>query len=281
MKKFLLCLAIMMIFANSELYSGEIKVLTIGNSFADSVFTYLPQIAASVPGCNLKLDRANIGGCSFQRHWQEHLKSEANSSYKPYYNKFTLKEKLLSEKWDIITIQQVSYASWQKKTFQPYADNLIKLIRECVPSAEIVIQQTWSYHKDSPNISSGQNGYWGFDQQGMFQRLDQCYRELAQNHKLRIIPSGLAVEFCRQALPAGAEDPVGGLTYWITQNDKRVKVTDYIHLNHRGEYLQACVWFAFLFSKNCSEIAFIPENITPGEALLLQKCAQKAIDNNR
>ena len=38
----------------------EIKVLTIGNSFADSVFEYLPKIVQSVPDCKIVMGRANI-----------------------------------------------------------------------------------------------------------------------------------------------------------------------------------------------------------------------------
>ena len=62
----------------------ELKVLTIGNSFADSVFEFLPKIVQSVPDCQLVLERANIGGCTLERHWREVEKSEKDPNYKPY-----------------------------------------------------------------------------------------------------------------------------------------------------------------------------------------------------
>ena len=65
----------------------EIKILTIGNSFANSVFVYLPELAATFPDCKLHLEAANIGGCSLERHWNEHLKSEKNPKHKPYDKK--------------------------------------------------------------------------------------------------------------------------------------------------------------------------------------------------
>ena len=71
--------AVMMISAACSLFAAagnepvkvkELKVLTIGNSFADSVFVYLPEVAKSFPDCKLVLDRANLGGCSLLRHWR-------------------------------------------------------------------------------------------------------------------------------------------------------------------------------------------------------------------
>lgn len=62
----------------------ELKVLTIGNSFADSAFHYLPSVVKSVPGCKIEMDRANIGGCTLERHWNEHQKAEKDPNYKPY-----------------------------------------------------------------------------------------------------------------------------------------------------------------------------------------------------
>jgi len=39
----------------------EVKLLTIGNSFADSAFKFLPKVAESA-GDKVIMDRANIGG---------------------------------------------------------------------------------------------------------------------------------------------------------------------------------------------------------------------------
>ena len=143
-----------------------LKVLTIGNSFADSIFIFLPKIAEAA-GYNLLLEKANIGGCSLKRHYEEYLKSRADETYKPYYGKFNLKEKLSSEKWDIITIQQASYDSWKSDSYEPYVQNIVKVIRQYAPQAEIIIQQTWSYRADSPKLKE-----WGISQKEMFEKLN-------------------------------------------------------------------------------------------------------------
>ena len=58
---------------------------------------------------------------------------------------------------------------------------------------------------------------------------------------------------------------------WVRRNDPA-------HLNRRGEYLQACLWYAFFFDKPTSEIKFVPEGITPEDAAFLRDVAQKALD---
>ena len=64
----------------------EVKLLTIGNSFADSAFKFLPKVAESA-GDKVIMDRANIGGCPLDKHWKLVEKSEQDPAVKPYYRK--------------------------------------------------------------------------------------------------------------------------------------------------------------------------------------------------
>ena len=302
MKKLLLLLALVL-FTAGIASAKELKVLTIGNSFANSVFVYLPELAATFPDCKLHLEAANIGGCSLERHWNEHLKSEKNPKHKPYDKKYTLREKLTMQKWDIVTIQQVSGQSWKFESFQPYAENIIKLVRELAPQAEIVIQQTWAYRGDAPQFRPGSS--WGFGQKEMYEKLEQAYRKLAEQYKLRVIPTGLATQIHREkspvkfkvyapelltqlkrpALPDQTGDIVGAMRWWPKDktNPKGewfIRV-DFKHFNTQGQYMQACLWFAFLFDKKCSEIKYMPAKakFTAADAELLKSCAQAALDS--
>ncbi len=250
----------------------KLKVLTIGNSYADSVFLFLPKIAAAA-GCDLLLERANIGGCSLKRHWEEHLKSCGDSTYKPYYGKFSLKDKLSSCDWDIVTIQQASYESWKIDSYEPYAGNIIKTIKRYAPKSEIIIQQTWSYNANDPRLIKKSKESWGFDQKGMFEKLDCAYRTLAEKYQFRVIPTGLALQYSRN-IPGN-----GDLAGFTISKENGEKVTDFIHLNNRGEYMQSCLWFAFLFNRKVADIKFIPDEISESDALILQQCAQSALDN--
>ena len=249
----------------------QLKVLTIGNSYAESVFSYLPKIAAAA-GYDLLLERANLGGCSLKRHWEEHLKSNENKTYKPYYGKFSLKEKLSSCEWDIITIQQASYESWKEDSYEPYAGNIIKTIKRYAPKAEIIIQQTWSYNANNPQLIKKNKESWGFGQKEMFEKLERAYRTLAERYQLRVIPTGLAVQYSRN-IP-GNDDLVG----FTVIKDNGEKVEDFIHLNKRGEYMQSCLWFAFLFNQKVSAVKFIPDEISESDAAVLQECAGSALE---
>ena len=132
----------------------------IGNSFSVCVGDDLYKIVKATPDCKLVLTSAYIGGCTFQRHWQELEKAEKDANHKPYHiriwdtdKKKTASRKdnvnnLLKEEWDIITIQQGSAQSWDFKFYEPWAGNLIAYIKKHAPKAEIVIQQTWSYRID-------------------------------------------------------------------------------------------------------------------------------------
>ena len=270
----------------------ELKVLTIGNSFSWSVFKTLPAIVKADPECRLLLVAANIGGCTLERHWKEHLKSEKDPSHLPYSKKYTLRQLLTKEKWDIVTIQQASYASWKAPSFHPYAENLMGLVRELAPTAEIVIQQTWSYNAAAPHFAS-----WGIDSATMYRLLTENYRALAEQHKLRVIPAGYAVDLFRRSLgdklvsrepadPSQLQEPAVPRTNDVVGNfrwqedkktGKRLLRQDLIHLNPRGQYLQSLVWYAVLFGRDPEQSAYVPEGISAEEIALFKQYAKKAV----
>lgn len=287
----------------------ELKVLMIGNSFSICVGRNLPQIVNSVPGNKLELTSAYIGGCTFDRHSGNLKKAEEDPNYKPYaisiWNsdpkvkktkgfKGNVNTLLKNNQYDIITIQQGSPKSWDYKFYQPFADELIAYIRKYQPKAEIVIQQTWAYRSDDRRLQPNPKAKWKFDQTGMYERIRDAYRQLAAKYKFRVIPTGDAVQKFRKytpvkfqpasgefefpKLPSCAGDVVGR-AFWKQdpKSEKQVLRYDRIHLNPAGEYMQACLWFAFLYGEKTDKIAFVPNDLKE-QSELLHKCAQEALD---
>ena len=274
----------------------DLKILTIGNSFTDSLAFYFADVVKSA-GCGILFDRANHGGCELRRHWSYIDFEERDSTARMYQEpRVKLRDILMREPWDIVTIQQASHESWNPETYQPYASNIHAHVKKYAPQAEVVIQQTWSYRADDPRLMPG--GAWGFDQDGMYERLTRAYRKLASELNLRIIPTGYAVQLARRNqpfsfrnydpavletlhwpdLPSQAGSIVGQM-WWRKEEDGELKIRrDTIHLNARGQYLQACVWFAFLYGRRTSEITFVPEVIGNSDAEFLRETAQKAVD---
>ena len=307
MKKILLILVMTTVFSLS---AKHLNVLMIGNSFSLCVGSYLPQMVKSVPGESITLTSAYIGGCSLELHWKNIAAAEKNPKLRQYmitvWNSKTGKKTvdykpalvlLKTQKYDIITIQQSSMNSIDYATYQPYAKNLIATIRKYQPQAEIVVQQTWSYRADSGFLEKKK-----MTNDDMYQKLENAYQQLASENGFRIIPTGYAIQISRKNaplkfrkydmnllktlswpdLPPQAGDVVGKL-YWAKNRKTGLMMIsqDPNHLNIRGEYLQAAVWFAFLYEKNTSEIKFVPETIGNDDAEFLKKCAQEAIDQYR
>jgi hypothetical protein len=291
------CLGVSLFAAENQ----PVRLLTIGNSFSASVFRNLQAIAKD-EGCDLLMRGALIGGCSLERHMNEYRKSLADPNYKPYgWNsggkKKNLVELLTEEKWDYVTIQQVSHQSWDPKSYHPHVDQLIDIIKHNAPQAEILIQQTWAYRSDDPRLNG--HGSWKFDQQGMYERLTANYTQLSKDTGFPLIPVGKAVQIARQNQPhhfvASTPEEIESLVYpdlpkaaWCLagnqswRKDKKtgeLKISiDRIHLNRRGEYLQATVWFGFLFKRDPQTIKFEPKELGRSDAVFLRKCAAEALN---
>ncbi len=274
------------------------KILTIGNSFSESIWVYLPQIAATA-GKSLELGRASFGGCELHRHWAYICAEENEQNCNIYAGGGKKLRNILSEiPWDVVTIQQASRESWRQESYEPFAGQIIAYIREHAPQAEIVIQQTWAYRADSPFLLP--DSEWGINQEQMYQALTKNYRDLAERYKLRIIPTGSAVQIARQKeslpfpnydpellqtlrwpdLPPQASDVVGQCRWTKDQSNGELIISrDLTHLNCRGQFLQACVWLIKLFNCKPEEITFKPQELADQDADFLRQIAAEAVRN--
>ncbi len=271
----------------------EVKLLAIGNSFAWSLNTYLPKVANSVDDCKLVFKFAAFGGCELSRHWKYISQEEADPAKKIYFNgKRTLRDILKDTEWDIITIQQASHESWRPETYFPYAQNIVDFIKKYRPGAKIAIQQTWSYRSDCALLKK-----WKFDNSEMFKRAQSAYNTAAQKLGLEQIPTGIAVQLARETLPEKFAAPakgelatyrypdlprqagdIVGKYFWQKNKEGEMQLkTDCIHLNNYGEYLQACVWFAFLFDRPATDITYTPPNMSEARAKKFREIADQAI----
>ena len=272
------------------------NILTIGNSFTDSLALYFPAAVQSAR-CDLHFERANFGGCELARHWSYIEAEERDVRCRIYQGGRKLRSILELRAWDVVTIQQASHDSWRPETFQPWAGNIIAYVKKHAPQAEVVIQQTWAYRADHPQLLPGSE--WGISQDEMYERLTANYTKLARDSKLRIIPSGYAVQLTRRNserkfanydpalidtlawpdLPPQAGDVVGQCSWRKNPDTGELYLNrDLIHLNPRGQYLQACVWFAMLYGKKVSEIRLVPDELANSDVKFLQETAQQAVD---
>ena len=285
---------LVVLFAVAAVFAADLKVLTIGNSFTWSLKTHFPAIAKA-QGDNLTLAFANHGGCTIQRHWKYVEMEEAKPEVKKYKHngkEIKLRDMLAAEKWDIITIQQQSSQSSVKGSFYPELDKLVAYVKKHAPESEIVLQQTWAYSPDHAWLKKVGG------QKGMYNAIYENYKEASEKFGFRVIPTGLAVEIARDTqavkfvpipkseiakLEPGQKvsQPGSLITGWRWSKNRKTGEFSYncdrIHLNNRGQFLQACVWYGKLFKKSPLEIKYVGKGITPEDAEFLKKCADRAL----
>ena len=268
-----------------------IRLLTIGNSFADNATEYLPAIAKADPGVILVLGKANLGGCTLERHATLAAASAADPGKGPYSGKMSLQQMLKKERWDFVTLQQQSQLSTDYTTFQPWLDQLRDLVRAGAPQAEILLHETWAYRPDHPLLPAMK-----MNQTQMYENIRESYaRAAAHLDGARLLPVGTAFQRARDvpgyaeayplprsaiesvkfpALPAQPHSLVVGY-YW--QKDGQKLAQDAKHANLRGRYLGAAVWWEVLTGKDIRKNSFRPDTLDAGDWKFLQDCAHQAV----
>lgn len=171
------------------------KILSIGNSFSDNAQKYLYQVARANGEDRFKTYNLYIGGCSLYQHYVNMLADRR--AYDLQVNGMStgfpiaIKEALLSDRWDVVTIQQVSHQSFDYDTYQPYLSALAEYVRKCAPQAKLCVHQTWAYLEGSERLQKDM----GFEAPtDMFAEVEKCYARAAEEIDADgIIPAGKAM----------------------------------------------------------------------------------------
>lgn len=228
---------------------NTLKVLAIGNSFSEDATRYLHQLA-NAAGIHTKIVNLFIGGCSLERHWKNIETGEAAYAYQlngiRTERKVSIDEILMEEDWDVITTQQASHDSGWMNSYEPFLGLIVTYIREKVPNAKLYLQETWAYE-----INSTHNSYMRYNrnQHEMYEKLHNCYTQMAAKYDLELIPSGSVIQKVR-SLPEFCV-PEGGLSL----------CRDGFHMSFDyGRYLLACIWLKKLTDVSLNGINYVPES---------------------
>lgn len=291
------------------------NVLCIGNSFSSSVLRQLPEMAA-VESRELSIANLSIAGCTLDRHAENLRRAGADPAFKPYRAKCigfhdgefptdefdaNANEMLARPGWDVVVVQQGSSKSWDYASYQPCGHAVVSAIRSFCPAAAVALQQTWAYRADDVCIRAD-GGLWGFGQEKMAELVfDACGRFAEDEEIARIIPTGRAVWLSRKRerhpfrpwprtllaecrwpdLPPQAGDVVGRLSWARSSETGEMEIVpDTIHLNERGQYLQALVWFGVLFDADPAGVSFVSPTVGNSDAAFLRECARDALDGH-
>ena len=166
------------------------KVLSIGNSFSQDAHKWLHK-SAEVNGENIETTNLFIGGCSLETHYKNI--QEDNEAYELRLNggepirKISIAEALKMEKWDVVTVQQVSGLSGIYESYEPYLSALVQLIRETNPEVKIYFHETWAYETDSTHSHFAR---YNKNQKKMFSCIKKASKKAAKSIDATIIPAG-------------------------------------------------------------------------------------------
>ena len=137
------------------------KILSIGNSFSQDAQRYLRGVAEAA-GESCKCMNLFIGGCTLKTHFENFFGERAlynlqlNGEVLNIY--VTVKEALVSDSWDVITLQQQSLSSCDFETMRPYIKALADAVRAICPTAKLYLHQTWADETGAPRaLKAGYN----------------------------------------------------------------------------------------------------------------------------
>lgn len=259
----------------------KVRLFIIGNSFSGNAAYFLPQLAKE-GGYELELGRAELGGCSVERHWKL---AEANE--KAYKGK-SLREMLSDGTWDIVTIQQYSLLSGDPETYRPYAQRLVELIRSLQPNAKIYIHQIWAYRNDAKAFGKIKGEERAQTDAEMHQHVRAAYHLIAKELDLKVIPTGDAFRaMATNKKWAYKKDP--NYNFDAPQSPNLPDQTNSLHVGYRwnnnkltfdanhantaGCYLGSLVWYKTLLGGNVKKVKFKPTEVSDQMAKQFRKVA--------
>lgn len=232
------------------------KLLSIGNSFSEDAHKWLHALAM-INGVDMETVNLYIGGCSLETHWTNVLQNNAHYELQRNGNaadrKISIADAFALERWDVVTLQQVSQLSGMENTFEPFLSNLADVVRTMLPQAKLYFHQTWAYEIDTDHFGFD---YYQKEQRQMYARILRASEYAAKTIGAAQIPVGTVIQTIRDTMPE-FDYSNGGLSL----------CRDGYHLSYDyGRYAAAATWLRTLTGKKIPVGDF--ENFDPS---ILQK----------
>ena len=230
------------------------KILSIGNSFSQDAHRYIHAIAKK-EGVNIKCVNLYIGGCSLRRHYVNMLGDVEGYAFE--FNgettglKVSIKEALMSDEWDYVTLQQNSPDSDDFETYTPYGKELAAYVRKFCPKAKLLIHHTWAYEAGSSRL----NDMMGYETpREMLSAVSKAYNRFAEDINADgIIPAG-------EAMLKAVELGIG-----------KIHRDTFHAAKGTGRYLLGLTWYKYLTGNDISNNTFddLDEPITHEERAIV------------
>lgn len=275
-----------------------VRLLTVGNSFSQNATRQLGNLVTNA-GHVLIHQPIVVGGASLELHWGRAAAFEKDAtSTNGLYGKQSLKQHLVAQPWDFVTIQQASIKSHDAATYRPFAKQLHDYIKQHAPKAEVLMHQTWAYRVDDPRFSvAAPKAGEPATQADMYRMLTSAYTTIAAELGIRRLPVGDAFYLAdtdpkwgyqrdakydfkdktQTALPDQKNSLHVGWRRAKSKDGKESLGMDGHHANAAGEHLGACVWFEVLYGESVVGNGFITPGLDKAHARFLQETAHRSV----
>lgn len=239
-----------------------VKILCIGNSFSQDASRYVWGISRA-DGQEIKIVNLYIGGCDLAKHYRNMMGE--NRAYSFEINgmintrvSVSIKEALLMEDWDYVTLQQQSLQSADYETFQPYLGSLAEYIRTMCPKAKLMMFQTWGYEEGSEKLAS----------------------TVFSTHKEMFLSIKGAYEQAAREISADGIIPGGEAVLMATKHGNLPIYRDSYHMSKSfGRYLLGLLFYGSMIGENIKDNTFcdFDEPISEKEIALAKDVAIKTL----
>ena len=235
------------------------KILAIGNSFSQDTTRYLQSIAKA-DGENMKVVNLYIGGCPLRLHYINALEDRKNYEIQLHGESIgffaSIKEALISDMWDVVTLQQASLQSFNYDTYQPYLSFLADYGRKYCPKTKIYVHQTWAYEDGTERLHN-----MGSEKSAdMFLDIKKAYQQAFKD------------------INADGMISSGALMQELLNNGIEKVHRDGFHASlGLGRYALGLLWYKFLTGKDIADNSFadFDEEITMEQIDIVKKCVNK------
>ena len=203
-KRFSLTLLVAILALTAMAQKDTIRVLSIGNSYARDAFGYVPMLVEELsPTTYVEFGILYIGGCTLQTHWANASAATELTGYEyDFYTtgqqkwvtmrNYSLQRGVRHNKWDLVIMQQQSYASMDYKTHVPYLFNLVDYLRSALPGVRFAWHFTPSYPDGSQHLTGN------ITSELMWRRTSIAAQQVMLHDDFRfVIPTGTGIQNAR------------------------------------------------------------------------------------
>ena len=241
------------------------KILSIGNSFSEDAQRYLHKLAKN-EGIDLQTVNLFIGGCSLETHYSNMLNNNVVYELQRNGEKTglltSIHQALISDEWDVVTLQQASQFSANFATYTPYIEALASYVKKHCPTAKIYVHQTWAYEDGSERLQAV----------GNFATAEQMFNAIEQSY-----------EKAFNLIKADGLIPCGKAMITASKINNQKVHRDCFHASFGlGRYMLALTWFKALTGCDICNNSFneFDEVVSKTEREIAIKAVNLAIENN-